>query len=279
MTAEKLGVETRDTLDRQLVLMEIIAARPEGLTFMELQKLSALPKASLHRLLKSLIRTDCVRLEEFLVASPTGSHGGTRYRLGDRIQSLLRKVLDPNQALDRVQMKLHELAKEANETAFLSILRGDKVENLVMASPNNGAHGYVSPGRVMAPNAAAAAKAIFAYQPEKTWDDVLSGDLPALTDRTTTDVEKIKGEYREIRSTGIAYCREEIDRGLMALAAPVSLDSLGVIYAVSIVGPSVRIGKMDESYVEGLLREVAETLSNILRAEHLARPSILADVG
>jgi len=279
LTIEPKIVDTRDTLDRQLMLLDLLADRPEGVTFSEMRLLSELPKASLHRLLKSLLRTNCVRLEEFSISSATGNHRGVHYKLGERMHGLLRKVLDPNQALDRVQLILQELAKEANETAFLSILRSGKVETLVMASPNNGAHGYVSPGRVMAPNAAAAAKAIYANQPENTWDDVLAGELPKLTELTKTDVVLIKEEYRDIRKNNVAYCLEEIDRGLMGIASPVPLDNIGVIYAVSIVGPCVRIRSMDSEYIESLLQNAATTLSDILRAEHLSRPRVLTSAG
>ena len=76
----------------------------------------------------------------------------------------------------------------------------------------------------------------------------------------------VKKEYRAVRESGIAYCREEIDRGLMGIAAPLHLPQIGVIYAVSIVGPSNRIREHDEQQLEASLIRAAGELSEIFTA-------------
>jgi DNA-binding IclR family transcriptional regulator len=171
--------------------------------------------------------------------------------------------VDPDQIVSLSQVVLHRLAEEFKETAFLSMLREDRVESVVMVTPAKDAHGFVNPGRVMPAHAAASAKAIFAFRSEKEWDRVLSGPLPALTDLTLTSPTLVKREYRTVKQIGIAYCREEIDRGLMAIAAPIHLPQIGVIYAVSVVGPSNRIREHDEERIEAALLDAANELSSI----------------
>ncbi|WP_165900017.1 IclR family transcriptional regulator [Borborobacter arsenicus] len=263
MTTDAAG--GRDLLERQLQLIELVARHPAGLSFSEIHSALGLPKATVHRLLASLSKADCINF------SGSGSDDGDvaagkgrrHYVLGGRIRRLLGSAVDPDQIVLLSQVVLHRLAEKFKETAFLSMLREDRVETVVMVTPAKDAHGFVNPGRVMPPHAAASAKAIFAFRSEHEWDRVLSGPLPALTDLTLTSPTLVKREYRSIKQVGIAYCREEIDRGLMAIAAPVHLPQIGVIYAVSIVAPSNRIREHDEELVEAALLEAANELSSI----------------
>ncbi|WP_244423575.1 IclR family transcriptional regulator [Nitratireductor pacificus] len=258
--------EGRDLLERQLQLLEIVARNPEGLTFSGLQTVLGLPKASMHRLIAGLAKADCIALggadadAEF--GEPIG-RGRKVYVLGNRIRRLLGSAVDPQQIVTLSQTVLHRLAEEFKESAFLSVLRGDRVESVVLVTPAKDAHGFVNPGRVMPAHAAASAKAIFAFRDEGEWDRILKGHLPALTDLTLTSPASVKQEYGTVRETGIAYCREEIDRGLMGIAAPVHLPQIGVIYAVSIVGPSNRILEHDEKHLEASLVRAATELSDI----------------
>lgn len=253
---DEIEKQNRDPLERQLQILELLVSYPQGRSFTDIRNELNLPKASTSRLLKTLAGAGCVQIEK---NASTGS--SAVYILGDRIRGLLRGVMDPDQTVTVAHAVLHELAKEANETAFLSVLRGDKVENLAMATPAKDAHGYVNPGRVVPAHAAAAAKAIFAFQGEAVWKRVLRQPLAALTDKTITDPEKVREEYMRVRDRGIAYCREEIDSGLMAIAAPVHLKEIGVIYAVSIVGPSSRIRNLDEKPLDAMLTKAASQLS------------------
>ena len=258
----------RDVLDRQLQIMELVARHPNGLAFSEIHAVLKLPKATIHRLIASLTRTGC--LTGVGAVQEDADEVGRRrlYVLGDRIRQLLGIAVDPDQLVSLSQANLHRLAESFQETAFLSMLRGDRVESAVMVSPPKDAHGFVNPGRIMAPHAAASAKAIFAFRSEEEWDRVLSGPLPALTDLTLTSPTLVKREYRAVREAGVAYCREEIDRGLMGVAVPIHLPQLGVIYAVSIVGPCNRIREHRAEVIEAALLEAAEELG-VLFAQNL----------
>ena len=262
MTQEE-AVRGRDVLERQLQVLELVATRPEGLGFGAVQAALDLPKATTHRLLASLRRVGCLADVDSGNEDGTGGRGRRVFKLGGRIRRLLGNAVDPEQLVALSQASLHALAEKFKETAFLSVLRGDKVETVVMVTPAKNAHAFVNPGRVMAPHASAAAKAIFAFRSEDEWDRILDGPLPALTDLTLTSATQVKREYRAVRQAGIAYCREEIDRGLMAVAAPIHLPQIGVMYAVSIVGPSNRVREHDEDAIEATLIESANELSTL----------------
>jgi DNA-binding IclR family transcriptional regulator len=255
----------RELLERQLQLIELVARNPAGLAFSEIQSALDLPKASVHRLIASLLKADCISFSGVgSDESDTVSGRGRRlYVLGGRIRRLLGSAVDPDQVVALSQAVLHRLAEKFKETAFLSVLREDRVESVVMVTPAKDAHGFVNPGRVMPPHAAASAKAIFAFRSEHEWDRILVGPLPALTELTLTSPTLVKREYRGVRQAGIAYCREEIDRGLMGIAAPIHLPQIGVMYAVSIVGPSNRIREHSEELIEAALVEAASELSSI----------------
>ena len=52
--------------------------------------------------------------------------------------------------------------------------------------PGHGRYSYVQPSRVMPVNAAATAKAIFAFQDKKVVDEALAGKLTRYTPNTKT---------------------------------------------------------------------------------------------
>ncbi|QGZ35659.1 IclR family transcriptional regulator [Stappia indica] len=261
--------ESRDLLERQLQLLELVARNPDGLGFSGLQTALDLPKASIHRLIAGLVKADCIAVGGADADGEPGEgtgRGRKVYMLGNRIRRLLGSAVDPQQIVALSQTVLHRLAEEFKESAFLSVLRGDRVETAVLVTPAKDAHGFVNPGRIMPAHAAASAKAIFAFRDEAEWDRILKQELTALTDLTLTSPAAVKKEYRAVRESGIAYCREEIDRGLMGIAAPLHLPQIGVIYAVSIVGPSNRIREHDEKQLEASLIKAAGELSEIFTA-------------
>jgi DNA-binding IclR family transcriptional regulator len=62
-----------------------------------------------------------------------------------------------------------------------------------------------------------------------------------LTDRTIVDRAALEAELADVRMKGYATASEELEIGLVAVAAPV-LDSLGTCAgAVSVSGPSYRL--------------------------------------
>jgi DNA-binding IclR family transcriptional regulator len=92
-------------------------------------------------------------------------------------------------------------------------------------------------GRGAPLHATANGKALLAFG-----DSGLPEALEPLTPRTIADPAALEQELDEVRRRGYATAVEELELGLHAVAAPV-FDSAGIcIAAVSVSGPSYRLG-------------------------------------
>jgi DNA-binding IclR family transcriptional regulator len=242
-------------LEKQTLIVEAVAGSAAGLSFTEIRQAIDLPKATAHRLLGMLCHVDLLQVT---------ADQRKLYQSGSRLQRLLQLTLSSDDVVPTARPVLEKLVKAFGETAFMTKLHGDRVETITMVTPIKEWQGHVHPGRVMPPHAAASAKAIFAFQPESMWRQILQPPLPRFTSKTLVAMEAIQREYARVRKSGIAICLEEIDPGQIGIAAPVHLKELGVIYSVCIAGPVERVTKHKADKIHGALKRAANEFAEAL---------------
>jgi len=215
-------------LERYIQILEMLAAFPEDMTLADLTVALDLPKSTVYRLLTGL-------MESRLITPGPGRASG--YRLAPRLLHLLHLGADGQDIELVVQQHLQELAEKSANTSYLAKLTGMKVHSIVMRAPSTSWCIYVTPGSEMFPHATASAKAIMAFQPEDVIKKVLSEPLPKLTRFTKTDPEEIAADYKRVREDGYATCHAEDVEGFGAVACPIQIPEVGVLYSVGITGP------------------------------------------
>ena len=241
-------------LERQLAIVEQVAAAPAGLSFTDIQQRLRLSKATAHRILQSLCAAGLLE---------TSQDAARLYRTGGRLIRLLGLAVSPDQLVPLARPLLAEVVEQFGETAFLTMLHGHQVTTITMVTPVKDWHGHVHPGRIMPPHAAASAKAIFAFQDESVWAAVLRPPLQAFTGKTIVDPAAVRREYQRIRKAGIATCIEEIDAGQTAVAAPIAVGAIGTKFSVCLVGPTNRMRAHSVERITDALRSLAARLSEV----------------
>lgn len=103
-------------------------------------------------------------------------------------------------------------------------------------------------------------KAMMAYLPEKEVEEYLRRELPACTDYTITDAEKLKEELILTRKRGYAIDNMEHEFGVKCVAMPIFNQQHQVEAAISISGPSLRFG---EEQILKFAEKLKETVSKI----------------
>lgn len=104
-------------------------------------------------------------------------------------------------------------------------------------------------------------KAMLAYLPEDYIDCYLHFPLEKRTPNTIETRDQLLAELKEIRKTGIAMDREEIEDGLTCIAAPIlQRDGLPEL-AISMSFPYGRIKNVDEEQVKSELLACTRELS------------------
>jgi DNA-binding IclR family transcriptional regulator len=243
-------------LERYFSALESIAASVEGRSVSEIAESCDLPIATAHRLLQNLQHAG-------LVASSASKRRD--YRLGKRLLRLLHAGSDTAWLTISVQPILDRLANEIVDTCYLARLVGHEVVSVAWATPSDGLRGYVVPGHTLAPHVAASAKAILAFQPQALADQALSGPLPKLTAKTKTKRKDIDKDYRAVRENGYATCWDEMEIGLGAIAVPIHLADIGVIYSLGTAGLIDRLTRRPVTETVAFLRAAAEPMTRALR--------------
>lgn len=101
-------------------------------------------------------------------------------------------------------------------------------------------------------------KAMLANLPENVREEYISRELPAYTENTITDPEKLREELGKIRKKGYAVDNMEHEFGVKCVAMPVFNRRGEVEGAISVSGPSLRFS--DER-----IMEIAEIMSRHMK--------------
>jgi len=242
-------------LERYFRIIEMLAVCPQGLSLMEIGKVLMLPKASVHRLLSTMQRSNLVQLS---------NNGRPKYSLTERVRRLAYHAIDNDAVASLAASLLNDFSRKYGETCYLCRLEDATVRSIAIASPATPWRGYVLPGRVLQPHATAGGKAIMAFQSKELIDRALAEGTPALTSWTKTDRKAILADYAEIRKNHFSTCIKEVEAELAAFAVPIEVGSLGVQYCVGVLGPYSRIIRVIDDEPRGALQELAEAIKVIL---------------
>lgn len=243
-------------LGRYALVLETLAASPDGMTLTELISATGLPRGTLHRLIGSLREVGYIAPRD----------GRKVYGLGPRLMRLLHLGTPPASVSALAWPMLQELSERFGETAYLAKLTGTHVESAAMVVPDTGGQTFVQPGRVMPIHASSSGKAIFAFQDAELLDKVLEEPRERYTASTVTEDSAVRADLENVRRQGFAICINELDPGVASYACPVRLDGLGVIYAVGLVGLEERVGRFASAEIVAALSDVANHLETRLHA-------------
>lgn len=187
----------------------------------------------------------------------------------DGTYQLSRKLLfgwlveraDAMRELARSEME--RLANRFNETVSLAYLYDDRIHVLESMETFHEIRISNKPGRVLPPHCSAMGKAITAFQDRGLTDRILEVyGLTQRTSKTIVDRQRLFQQFDEIRSTTIAYDREESVLGGLCIGAAICPPNKQVVSAISVSTPLVRMTHERE-------HEICEAVR--LSAEHIAR--------
>ena len=90
------------------------------------------------------------------------------------------------------------------------------------------------------------------------------GPLERRTDKTITSEAALRTDLATVRARGYAVTDEELEPGLIAVAAPIRGYDGAVIAALSVSGPTTRMNRDGLPAVAGYCAEEAAALSAVL---------------
>lgn len=234
------------SVDRAAALLEAIVESGEPRTFTSLVDELGLAKSTTSRLLQALERNRLVRRDR------AGS-----FRPGPLFSIYAAQHDTTQDLLELSQPVLDEISEQTLETVNLAVPRGDEVVHLAqvdsayLLSATNWLEVSVPP------HCSALGKVFYAHQALPLPD----GDLPESPLGRTLSHDELKNDLAEVARRGWALTWEELEEGLVAVAAPIHTRDGSVVAAVSVSGPTNRITKPDAARIGARLVEHTRSIS------------------
>ena len=244
------------SIDRAFQILFLLADSPEEMGVTEIGKRLSLSKSTVFRFLASMERLGVVQ------KNPATS----KYHLGLTLFELGNRVFIKKSMIDRFHPYLEDLAFQVKEIVNLAGLFQNELIYLDKIEANRSFQIRTYVGFHVPPHCTALGKAILAHMPETDVRRILmERGLPARTEKTITDPQKLMQELAAIRKQGYALDNEEFEDGLRCLAVPV-FDSQGnVVASISISAAAVKINDFTLPDYLGKIRKTARDLEDELK--------------
>lgn len=227
----KASAAAPGTVGKALDVLDQLAAFDRPVRFSELQAASPFPKATLYRLVQTLLR------EGMLSHDPeTGS-----YALGMRLVRLAHAAWQHSSLAPIARPHLDALSAQLGETVHLAQLDHAQVLYVDKRNATQPVEMYSQAGKVGPAYCTGVGKTMLAYQPDTVLDVVLpQQSWHRFTDTTITSAEAMKAELKTIRAVGYGFDREEHEPGIICVAVPILTGSGRCLGALSVTSTTTR---------------------------------------
>jgi IclR family transcriptional regulator, acetate operon repressor len=239
-------------VDRAALLLTAVVHGTEPASFSELAAVSGLAKSTTSRLLTALERHQLVRRDQDGRFSPGELF--VRYAWQGSADADLVAVAQPF---------LDELGELTGETISLGIVSRNVVQQVAQVDSRFMIGGTNWVGLDVPLHCSASGKVLLAFG---------AAAMPAepyerRTERTISSRAELEAELASVREHGFAVTNEELEPGLVAVAAPVFAGGPTAIAAVSVSAPASRLTGHQIPTTAATCIQVARALSSTLGGE------------
>ena len=242
--APKFDGRQPQAAQRALALLEAVAFLGAGTTAKQIAEHTGTPAATTYRMLNMLVA------DGYLVRVPDLSG----FALGRRTAELAQTAADESER--SVSKVVDELRTETRHGLYLATFHHASLR-VIDADPD---HEMVPVSTITRnPHAHAIGKLLLAYRPDARSDL----QLRTLTAHTIARPEDLERHLDDIRTTELAYEREESRVGRAALAVPVRDRTSTVVGGLCLHGVAGRVSDTNRSLVD-FLRQGASLLHGLV---------------
>ncbi len=254
----------RDPLSKALqIITWMVDEEPEGTTWgiREIAGVLGMPPSTAYRVLVSLETLGLVQ----------GDDSG-RYRLGMDFFRLAWRATARLPIHHAALGPMRELVGESNETALLGLLDATRMEMMyvVQVESRQPLRYVVDLYEWLPMHAGSGGLGILAFLDESMWQRVIERGLPAFTERTITDPERLVEELRAIRARGYVVSHGGRISGAVGVGAPV-FGALGEVVADVVLSvPESRWDAARAEHFAQLVTACADQITASLGGRRLA---------
>jgi IclR family transcriptional regulator, acetate operon repressor len=231
-------------VDRAAALLALVVESDEPRTFTSLVDELGLAKSTTSRLLHALERNRLIRRDR------AGS-----FRPGALFSIYAARHDTTQDLLELSQPTLDTISEQTGETVNLAVPRGEEVVQIAQVDSSYllGATNWLEVS--VPPHQSALGKVFYAFRAMPLPEELLAR-------------RSLERDLAEVTKRGWALTWEELEEGLVAVAAPVHTRDGSVVAAVSVSGPTTRISKPDAARIGSRLADDARSISTLLGYKH-----------
>ena len=242
------------TVGKALDLLDLVARAPAPMRFSDIQTQSTHPKATLHRLLQTLV-------SQGMLSYDPDAH---TYSLGLRLVQLAHRAWSQSSLAPHARPFLDGLARKTGETVHLAQMVSGQVLYIDKRNARDPVEMFSSAGKVGPGYCTGVGKAILAFMSEAERENAIAQQsFHRFTDTTLTDAAALKAELDSVRETGVAFDREEHEPGIICIAAPILTSKGNVLGALSVTTTTARHSLVElidqKPEIESTALEIAKT--------------------
>lgn len=245
------------SVDRSLHVLNGFLGVESAMTLTELSRRLAMPKSTVFRLITQL--TESGYLER----------NGRKYRLSLRVFQLGNHYAQcgPGELRELAAPHMGGLFQHTGLTVSLAVRDGLKIVYLDrIRGPKSGATPAIVGGRMPAMTTALG-KALVAFDHSDAIHQVLKQGLVRRTPFSVVAAGLMNDQLATVRTTGVAFDRQESLVGLACVAAPIMSVENTPIAAISLSGPA---GRFKPDAVVPLVTRAAQLIAADMRRQHLS---------
>jgi len=242
-------------LDKSLSVLELLLQKDSAMNMTELSEKLELYPSTIHRIL------DTLKYRGYVEQDPHTQ----KYQLGLKALELGMAKLHQMDLVREATPYLKELVNQCNETVHLGVLEEGEVLYLAKEESSQTIRMISYVGKRAPLHCTALGKVLLAYLPAEERKKILGKrELPRLTENTITDKRELEKELDKVREQGFALDREENEKDVRCVAAPIRNYQGEVIAAVSVSSPIFRIDKNAQNDLKEALIETSKNISKRL---------------
>lgn len=239
-------------LNKSLSILEILLQKDSSMNMTELSEKLGFYPSTIHRIL------DTLKHWGYVEQNPHTQ----KYQLGLKALELGMAKLHQMDLVREATPCLKELVNQCNETVHLGALEGAEVLYLAKEESSQTIRMISYVGKRAPLHCTSLGKVLLAYLSAEERKKILGGKvLPRLTENTITDKRELEKELSRVREQGFAVDREENEKDVRCVAAPIRNYQGEVIAAVSVSSPVFRIDKNAQSNLKKVLLETSKKIS------------------
>jgi len=239
---------------RGLSVIRAFNAQHPAQTLTEIAQASGLTRAGARRILLTLVGLGYVQAD------------GRLFRLTPKILDLGFAYLTSMPFWNLAEPIMETLSQQVHESCSISVLDGTEIVYVLRVPARKIMTINLSIGSRLPAYCSSMGRVLMAGLNEAELDSVLrASELRARTTRTVTDIEALKTIVADIRTRGWALNDQELEEGLVSLAAPIRNRAGQTIAAINISGQANRTSaqEMLERFLPPLL-EASEKISGLV---------------